>query len=36
MWQSIAAQISSELDIDFQITDKASVNGGSGNLAWHI
>jgi fructosamine-3-kinase len=36
MWQSIAEQISTELDIDFQITDKASLNGGSVNLAWHI
>lgn len=36
MWQSIAAQIQQELDIDFHITEKHVLNGGSVNLAWHI
>ncbi|WP_445428950.1 fructosamine kinase family protein [Alishewanella sp. HL-SH05] len=36
MWQQIAAQISLELDIDFQVERKISLTGGSINLAYKI
>ncbi len=36
MWQAIAEHINSELDSDFEITDKIQLNGGSINLAWHV
>ncbi|MDX1676763.1 fructosamine kinase family protein [Arsukibacterium sp.] len=36
MWQAIADNISSELDIDFKVEDKIQLTGGDINLAFKI